>query len=681
MCQTKPQIYILSILFFFSCTVLAQEVPEFKFGKISKEDIQNNTCDIDSSAHAFFLFDQGVSTIDYTPSVGFQIKFNRHCAIKILTKSGYDYANFKIPVYEATSGRMEEDVTKIKAVTYNLENGKIKETDINKKDIFTEKEDENWSNVSFTLPNVIEGSVIEVEYSITSDFLWNLPTWRFQYDIPSKWSTLRTEIPEYFFYNREMRGYVGLFSNEQSTTERQITFTNISRTSGSLYTAARSNVQTSQVRYRLDQEVYVAKDIPAFKSEAYIDAEQNYMSAIFFELQSTKFPNDPIKTYTTTWEEICKSLMDDEDFGRQLKAVNPAKDVITGLNLDGLTEQEKSIKIFDYVKNATKWNKQYSKYCNNVKQVIKEGVGNVGEINMMLINLLDAADIEVYPVVLKTRYAGKLPFYRPSLSSLNYLIAAVKMDDKTYLLDASEKEIPYGMLPKRCINDKGILLHENGSFEWIDLNAKSHSRYTIYGEIDILDGGELNAKINSRHYGYFALDKRQKLDPEEDKNIENFEKEHTGFLVENYEIENKEQYDTYLQEKIEGTISNKIIAAGDMMYLNPCLFERFEENPFKIEERKYPVDFTYPLINKIIFSFTIPQDWKVESIPESITYSLPDNAGKFIYNIQQMENKIVFNQSLTITKSLFLPDEYTGLKEFFRLMVDKQNEQIVLKKI
>ncbi len=681
MCKIKPLIIIYTLFFSVHYPVTSQEIPEFKFGKISKEDVENNICDIDSSANAFFLFDEGTSYIIYTTSIGFQIRHNRHCAIKILTKSGYEYASFKIPVYESSSGRMEENVSGIKAVTYNLENGKVNKSSISKSDIFTENENENWKNVSFSLPNVVEGSVIEVGYSIVSDFLWNLPTWSFQYDIPSKWSILRTEIPEYYSYSRQMKGYVPLFFHDHSSRMEQITFTSVNRLSSNGLASGRSEYQHTRVSYRLDEEVFVAKDVPAFKSEAYIDAEQNYMSSISFELQSIKFPDSPISTYTTTWEEICKKLMTDENFGQQLKAVSAAKDIVEGLKVNELPEKEKSVKIFEYVKHSVKWDERYAATCANVKQVIKEGVGNSGDINMMLINLLNAAGVEVYPVLLRTRYAGKLPVFHPSLSSLNYLIAAVKAGDEIYLLDATEKEIPFGVVPERCINDKGLLLYDKGSFDWVDLNAKNYSKYTLFGEIEMQKEGDLNVLMNNRHEGYFALDRRQELKPGKEENIEDFEKEHNGFIVENYEIVNRDQYNTYLTEKIEGTISDKVSVAGDMMYFNPCLYEKIDENPFKVDERKYPVDFAYPLNNNIVFTFVIPENWAVESLPENLNVSLLENRGKFMYNIKQMNNKIIFTQSLTITSTIFLPEQYKALKEFFRMLVDKENEQIVLKKI
>jgi hypothetical protein len=52
-------------------------------------------------------------------------------------------------------------VHNIEGITYNLENNKIVKTKLNKKNFFISKFSENRKSVTFTLPNVKEGSIIE----------------------------------------------------------------------------------------------------------------------------------------------------------------------------------------------------------------------------------------------------------------------------------------------------------------------------------------------------------------------------------------------------------------------------------------------------------------------------------------------------------------------------------------
>ena len=91
--------------------------------------------------------------------LAFSIISKRHTIIHILNKNGYDEANIEIPLY--VDGRNEEKVSNLKAITYNLESGKIKETKLEKSGQFLEIVDKNRKVLKFTLPQVKEGSIIE----------------------------------------------------------------------------------------------------------------------------------------------------------------------------------------------------------------------------------------------------------------------------------------------------------------------------------------------------------------------------------------------------------------------------------------------------------------------------------------------------------------------------------------
>ncbi len=661
--------------------ILAEELPEFKFGKISKHDILNSKFENDTNAHAFYLFDTGRSEIKYFQQDGFRIEFTRHCAIKFVTKSGYEHASFEIPIYEETKGVREEKVTKVKAITYNVEDGKLLETSLNKKDIFIDKENENWSNYKFTMPNVKVGSVIEVQYKVVSDFLWNLPSWYFQNEIPCKWSILNVKIPEYFSYAKDMKGYVPLTVSESNLLNGQINISSVERRNQGYQAILSNQINNNTISFKIFQNLLAAKDVPAFEPEPYTDADINYISSISFELESTKFPNQNIKLYTTTWEKIGESLMEDESFGRQLKGVNSAKDITEGLIDSDISEVEIAKAIFDYVKANTKWDRRTTKWCNNVRQIIKTGVGSSGDINIMLINMLDAAGLEVFPVLLRTRSSGKLPFSRPSLSSLNYVVAGVRIENETILLDATENEIPFNFIPERCLNGKGLVLKDKNKIEWIDLASKRFSRKIVYGELALSESGEIEAVFNKKYDGYFGLRRRKSVDIEKDEIVKKFQHDNPGFSVDSYEMSNADNLLKSFNEKISGTISDRTTLVGDMIYFNPCLYENYEENPFKIDDRMYPVDFGYPMEDRIIYSFYIPEGWQVESLPERIILSLPDEKCKFQYVVQETGGRIMISQTFIIKETMFLPDSYASLKDFFKMIIDKQQEQIVLKRI
>ena len=60
---------------------------------------------------------------------------------------------------------------------------------------------------------------------------------------------------------------------------------------------------------------------------------------------------------------------------------------------------------------------------------------------------------------------------------------------------------------------------------------------------------------------------------------------------------------------------------------------------------------------------------------------MPEKGGKFSYSVKIQGNKILVLSQFKISKNLFLPTEYQALKEFYNIVVAKQSEQVVLKKI
>ena len=160
----------------------SQEKLNIKFGKITSADFVVNSPLIDSNTNAIVLADIGSTEFSGNNKNWFSLDFRRHKRIKILNNKGFDAANLSIYLY--SDGSDVEKLQEIKAQTYNLENNSVVVTKLSTKDIFEEKVKKNLVKKKFTFPAVKAGSIIEVEYMIKSDFLFNLQPWSFQGDYP-----------------------------------------------------------------------------------------------------------------------------------------------------------------------------------------------------------------------------------------------------------------------------------------------------------------------------------------------------------------------------------------------------------------------------------------------------------------------------------------------------------------
>src|SRR5687768_6946833 len=117
----------------------AQKSPEFKFTKVTEADLSKKVYDIDSGAGAIIIADVGSSEIVGNSKNWFGFTYTRRKRVHILNKSGYDEGDVEIYLY--VSGQNEEKLTSVKATTYNLQEGKVVETKMEKSAVFSDRLD------------------------------------------------------------------------------------------------------------------------------------------------------------------------------------------------------------------------------------------------------------------------------------------------------------------------------------------------------------------------------------------------------------------------------------------------------------------------------------------------------------------------------------------------------------
>lgn len=119
---------------------------------------------------------------------------------------------------------------------------------------------------------------------------------------------------------------------------------------------------------------------------------------------------------------------------------------------------------------------------------------------------------------------------------------------------------------------------------------------------------------------------------------------------------------------------------GDKIYVDPMLFFAQTENPFKQEKREYPIDFSFPNQEKYMINLTIPDGYVVESVPAPMSMAMEEDMGSFNFNINTSGNKVQLVASVDINWSLVPASHYEILKNFYKTIIEKQTEKIVLKK-
>ena len=139
------------------------------------------------------IADFGTSSFEGNMNGGFDLTFKRSTRIRILKRTGFDAATIRIPIYIGTTSA--EKIVGLKASTYTLEDGKVVETKLDSKSIFTDKLSKHWVEEKFTFPALKEGAILEYAYTEISPFLFNLQPWEFQASIPACGASTRSTYP------------------------------------------------------------------------------------------------------------------------------------------------------------------------------------------------------------------------------------------------------------------------------------------------------------------------------------------------------------------------------------------------------------------------------------------------------------------------------------------------------
>jgi len=667
------------ILALISQTLIAQKKAPIKFGDIPLEDLKMVSYAKDTSASAVILTDFGQSSLVYSQQEGFTILFERITRIKILRKDGLDWATFAIPLYK--DGGVNEKLSGLKGVTYNLENNKIVETKLKNDAVFKEKVNENVDIMKLTLPGVKVGSIVEISYKVMSEFLFHFQDWEFQSTIPTRWSEYRAAIPEYYHYDKYTQGYVPLAIVEDEVASNSITLTSSERSGGRGFNTVTTQFNTDRIDFKEDRHRWVAQDVPAFKPEPFITTPKDYILKINFELAYKKFPGQPIEPVIGSWQDLNKQFSESESFGKEITGNGFLKKTVEEITAGVSTPEQKISAINSYVARNIEWNGNSFKFSSgSLKKVLEEKKGSSADINLVLGSMLEKAGFKVSPVLLSTRDHGFVRENVPISSQFNYVVCLVRLNDKLILLDATDKFLPTGTLPERCLNGNGFIVSPDGSFGWVPLKSPSKSRRYYNVDLALNDAGELRGKVNIDQSGYYAQSGRKKfLAKGEEEYVKDITDNH-AWAVEKKEFKNAKEVAEGFKETYDVVIKDHVVATDGIIYINPFIAQQEKENPFKLEKREYPVDYGSPLEKMYLCKFTIPDGYVVDELPKSLVLKLPDNSARYVYNLVQTGNAISLTSNLQINNSLFSQDEYPHLREFYTQLVAKQAEQIVLKK-
>jgi len=665
----KSTFALLALLFSVITTSAQKDIPGY--GKISKEELAMKDCDFDKAAEAVVLFDVAEVYCDLNLTSAYNpitTQMDRHVRIKILNQKGTDAANIRIR-YINISGA--EDIKNLSAQTVNLDaSGNPVVTKVEKDAIFRKKINKRYSEVIFTFPDVKPGSIIEYKYKDDAIGYYAVKNWYFQKSIPVVLSQYILDFPQELVVTATPSGVLGVDLKES--------------------TRGLHNVKT-----------FTMTNVPALRDEPYISCDEDYLQQVTPRLIAYDFPGSPRHSLVVSWPTVIKDLLEDEDFGIQLKKNIPRTSELDALLAPVKDPYKKMVIIHDYVRKNMQWDDVYSIWAlDGVKAAWKSKKGTAGEINLILINLLKDADLNASPVLVSTKSNGRVNTMVAGIEQFDKVMAYVTIDDNVYVLDATDKITPPNIIPYDVVNTEGLVIAKPGAststaemlgqmlgnsnaaagWGWKTLwNPKQlFSNYTFVNAV-IDDKGSMagTAQVTSKDYS--RLTRVGKLKEGKDK------------FTEAWLNQNKQQIKidslTFTNEEVDSLpliqalrFEKKISSSGDYNYFSVNLFSGLDKNVFLADERFSDVFFGANQKYTINGNFFIPDNYQFDVLPKNVKMIMPDTSIVFTRLASAADGMLSVQIVLEFRQPYYLNQDYAYFKEFYKKMFEFLNEQVVYKK-
>lgn len=654
----KAILFIILCNIYFSAAAQKTITP---FGKIDKADLELKDCDFDKGAEAMVLIDEGNTYYDQgsNSNAAFKTVFERRTRIKILKEKGLSYANLHIPYYSHDN---IETITNLKAVVYSLSAaGGVTAIAVEKKAFYQKKIDNYFSEIILAFPDVKQGSVIEYKYKIEIEDMGRLKDWYFQGSIPVRLSRYQLTIPEIFRFTANPMVTDKLEQSQKVISE------NIA--------SNKKVVSTQSLR-----TVYTMHNLPGIKQEPFMSTTKDYTQRLEFQLSQIHNGYGNTTNLRLKWSDVVKDLNEDEDFGQQLAEELPATASFTEQAKQEPDTLKRMRFIYSFVQKNINWDGTENIYTRNgTANTWKKKSGNTADINLLLIKLLTDAGITAMPALFSTRNNGVVNINFPYLNQFNTVMAYVIVNNSFYVLDATNKFYSSNLTPPSVTNLRGFIVSgERG--EWKTFFSGTHKYKNVTAiKAFIEENGTVHGDAYTSSFDYARSERLENWSKDPASFASNyFSAAGTAYKVENITATGIVTDSLPFEQKV--TFSGSISKSGSYGYFTTNLFTGLGSNPFIAEERISDIEFGYNQEYLIFSSYSIPEGYAFEGLPDNISVIMADTSMVFTRSVQANDNLLNIRVSVDFRRPVYPAAVYPEVAAFYKKMFAKLNEQIVIKK-
>ncbi len=575
---------------------------------------------------------------DYDQS---EFVYNR---IKVLTDAGKAYADVEIPLAPWIK------IRDLEARTIQADGNISELTSKPFEKVIFKNRDFKFLAETFTLPNVMVGTIIEYRFRLQSSWI-NSTQWTLEHDLFT--------VREHFLFK-----HAGPFTMS--------------------FVVSGSNAKPEKKNETYELEL---TNVPPFQSEEQMPPAENYKASVQFFYGKTDTAG--VREF---WTQKARSWSLGADnfigYHREIRdaaaaAIGSATDPEEKLRKLYARVQEVRNLYWERERSSEEEKKEHLQESNSVVDVLKHGYGNSYGISALFVAMARAAGFNASLIRVASR---ERRFYRPEFldsSQYNWTLAGVTLQNKNLLLDPATKFCPFGLVRWPHTATSAVKFEKDAwNFMTMPSLGQERAVVTRTARVALDDQGSLKGHVTITFEGGEALERRLlNLQTDEAGRNKALEDEVTSWLPPqsiarmNYSQGWQETGGTVVAD-LEIEVPAYAAKVGNRLLLPSSLFPTKQKEVFRHAERKYPVYFPYAFSGLDVTVIKMPAGYSLETIPEAI--EVKPKFGMYRNSTKISEGQIVNSRGLFISQFMFEPAQYPELREFFGKVETGDQFQTVL---
>lgn len=321
----------------------------------------------------------------------------------------------------------------------------------------------------------------------------------------------------------------------------------------------------------------------------------------------------------------------------------------------------------------------------SVEQVLEAKRGGSRQLTFLYLSLARAAGLDARPIRLAGRDRGLFSANTLDTTQLDSIIVGIMIDGKEIYVDPGERRAPFETLYWAHSGAGGVALQSDGKVETLITPLQDNRANTVVrvGTLKVSPQGEVSGTLKVGFIGQQALAWRQlalRAGP--------------GAVQQQME----RHFDAELPAGVQGHIEHiaglddpdhQLVAvlpvtgmlatsAGKHLVLPRLFFDTRDSDPFpEGAQRVWPVDMHYPAQEQEQISYDLPAGFKLENPPADVNTRWGENAA-YVVRTTVAASSVTNARILARGFTLLDPSQYSQLRDFYQKVTQGDHAQIVL---